>query len=208
MKLRKNQSIVLAVTIIVAFFVVGIWFMPSESRHLPSAPSEPAPEVSPVAVATPSPGSDSKFVLKEFHRFEVKDGRKVWEAKGSQGQYSPEDNAARIQDAQVWIYQKDGKQVTMTARQAVLKLQGPGLKGADASGDVTIIYNQNETLKTDLLSYDKEKNKVSAPGLVTISGALLDISGEILDGDLATKSFTLKKNVRTVLKPREKKNDS
>lgn len=214
MKITKNQSLVLAVSIIALFFVVGVWFVPKGQTKLPSTSRElSAPTPAAVATApssadlttTPSAAPDSKFMLKEFHRAEIRDGRKVWEAKGSQGQYLPETNSALITNAELWMYQKDGKVITMTAGEALLHLEGAGLKGADASKGVIIIYNDQEKLETDSLTYDKANNKVSAPGFVKITGELLDISGDGLAGDLETKTFILKQNVSTTLKPKKKK---
>lgn len=185
--------------------------MPAGSRKLPldragdfPTPAVQVQEVVPTVAATGTP--ESKFVLKEFHRFEVRDGRKIWEAKGSQGQYFPEQNAARINDAKVWVYKKDGKDVSLTAGQALLKLQGPALIGAEASDGVVVQYAGEQTLETDRLLYDKDSAKITAPGIVQIRGALLDIEGESLEGDLNSNVFTLKRNVSTVLKPRVNSN--
>lgn len=145
-------------------------------------------------------------MLKEFQRAEIRDGRKVWEAKGSQGQYFPENNTARIIDAKVWMYKKDGKVIVLSAGEALLHLQGAGLKGADASKGVTIVYDGKETMQTDSLTYDKEKDFILAPGHVEITGEMIDISGDELQGQLQENNFTLKRNVSTVLKPKGKKN--
>ncbi|MBN8547995.1 MAG: LPS export ABC transporter periplasmic protein LptC [Deltaproteobacteria bacterium] len=207
MKITKNQSLVLAVSIIALFFAIGIWFMP-RSAKLPSATvakkeATPQPTTAPV---DGTPSQESKFMLKEFQRAEIKDGRKVWEAKGAQGQYFPETNSAKITAAQLWMYKKDGKVIVMNAGEALLRLQGAGLKSADATNGVVVTYDDKETLKTDNLTYDKEKETLYAPGHVEITGDFIDISGDVLEGDLSDNSFVLKQNVSTILKPKGMKN--
>lgn len=207
MKISKNQSLVLAVSIIALFFVIGILFMPKPSK----IPVANLPQQTPTAAPTPEPGvtpsQESKFMLKEFQRAEIREGRKVWEAKGSQGQYFPENNTAKVLDAKVWMFQKDGKVVVLSAGEALLRMQGVGLKGADATKGVVIVYDDKETLETESLSFDKENDRIHAPGHVQITGAMIDISGEELEGKLQTNDFILKKNVSTVIKPKAKKNE-
>jgi LPS export ABC transporter protein LptC len=211
MKITKNQSLALAVSIIALFFVCGVYFMPQSTTRVPSVEDS-----HPASLATPLPGStvpaspspESKFILKDFERSEIRDGRKEWEAKGSQGQYFPENNSAKILNAKVWVYKKDGQVITLTAGEALLHLQGVGLSAADASKGVVIVYNNQEKLETDSLTYDKNKNLVSAPGFVKITGDSIDISGDELSGNLETKEFVLKRNVSSVLKPKEKKHEN
>lgn len=221
MKITRNQSLVLAVSIIALFFLIGVLFLPSDEGQIPlanfdlpppeptaeSAPVEVASAVSPAPEASPTVGS-SKFTLQEFHRTEIRDGKKLWEAKGTQAQYFPESNSALVKQAQIWIYRPDGKVVTLTAGQALLHLEGAGLKGADAEHGVVIVYDQEERLETEKLIYLKKDNSIFAPGLVTITGKILDVSGEVLRGNLESNNFTLEKNVETVLKPKETQNVS
>ena len=215
MKITKNQSLALAVSIIVLFFIIGILLMPDnttppqDSQSIePATPTAAAVEATISAAAAITPGTESKFVLKEYQRSEVRDGRKLWEAKGTQAQYFPETNSAKILNAKIWMYKKDGQVITIDAGEAVLHLQGAGLSGADASKGVTIVYNNQQSLETDKLTYDKAKSSVFAPGFVKIKGELLDISGEILEGDLEKNEFKLKKNVSSTLKPKVKKDET
>jgi LPS export ABC transporter protein LptC len=221
MKITRNQSLVLAVSIIAIFFLVGVLFLPSNEEQIPLVnfdlpPPEPTAQTASVGVASsafptpdasPTAGS-SKFTLQEFHRTEIRDGKKLWEAKGTQAQYFPEANSALVKQAHIWIYRPDGTVVTLTAGQALLHLEGTGLKGAEAEHGVVIVYDQDERLETEKLSYLKKDNSIFAPGLVTITGKLIDVSGEVLRGNLESNNFTLEKNVETVLKPKETQNVS
>ena len=207
MKITKNQSLVLAVSIIALFFAIGIWFMPRSAKLPSNSTLTQAATPVPTPVETSeTPSQESKFMLKEFQRAEIRDGRKVWEAKGVQGQYFPENNTAKIIEAKLWMYKKDGKVIVLNAGEALLRLQGAALKGADASKGVVVVYDDKQTLETDSLTYDKEKDLLFAPGFVQITGETIDISGDELEGDLQDNSFILKKNVSTVLKPKGAKN--
>lgn len=148
---------------------------------------------------TPQNPNNSLFALKQFHRSEMKDGRKVWEVTATQGEYFPAESAARVKDAHVLLYRKGGEVVQIDTKEALLHLQAGTLSRAETSGGVKIVYNDKLTITTEVANFDREKNIVFAPGLVEIRGEMMDISGNVLNADVEKKEMTLSENVVSVI---------
>lgn len=204
MRLTRLQSRVLAVGILTFFFIISIAVTKSGSsgKRRPS----PAPTATAVPNGNETPSGSSNFVLNEFQRSETKDGNKLWEVKARRGQYYPETNTAILEEATVYLHQKDGASIEVRTGAAKLFLSGPSLARIEASEKVVVSYPEKRlSLETDTAVYDKEKDSLFAPGHVVIRGELADIDGDILTAKLAERDFLLEKNVVTVIKPGERK---
>ena len=175
----------------------------------PIVPSNQTPRVDPQvsALIEQATGEGSKFMLKDFHRSEMRAGKAVWEIKGSEGRYFPETNSATVSDAVLTLHRSHDHHVQLTAREVTIFLQGPGLKNAEAKGAVVITYDETTTLKTEFARFDNETGKITAPDKVRIEGESLDLTGIGLDGDLNAKEFRLAREVTTVLKPRKQQRE-
>jgi len=209
MRITRNQSIVFATAALIGFFVLASWLgrsprnvdladlaRPATTSTAATPTPLAAPGVSTAAVADPS-----NFMMKDFHRSETRDGKLIWEVVAARGQYFPESSSAKVNDAVVTMYRKNGQTIELRAAEATLYLEGVGLTRTEASGKVTVVYDRTTTLVTESATYDHTTNLVRAPGLVTITGELVDISGEELLGNIETKEFNLKRNVTTTIRP-------
>ena len=143
----------------------------------------------------------SQFVLGQFHRSEVKDGKKLWEVTAQRGEYHPQSNTAELEQAVVSMYKED-KPLTIRASKAVLSLQGNSLLKAEASGEVMASSENHGTLTTTQATFDKVANTLTTEAPVTITTSQLTIRGTGLFADLNTKEFTLKSEVDSVLLPK------
>lgn len=198
MRLTKIQSRVLAVGVLALFFGVSV-VVTTQSKKDKNV------EVNTDLFPKNEPTPDSKFVLKEFSRSETRDGKKLWEVKAKSGQYYPESNTAKLEEATLWMFRDEGGPVELKAGHAKLYLKGVSLASAQVEGNVVINYpDKKVTLETDAAEFNQEKNSVSALGKVTIHGELLDIVGEGLSADLNTREFHLERDVKTVVKPKRK----
>lgn len=203
MRLSKGQSLLVAVASIALFFVVGISLMKREANQ---GPLREDPASSSAAASIPAaPAADapaSSFVLGVFQRSEVKNGKKQWEVKAKDGFYNPEKSTATVHDAVLWVYDKSGDVIELTAKEAILHLQGPALTKAEASGGVRVVRNGEVTVETEKAVYDKVNNKMTAPGVVRLTSDKADISGTRLEVDLNSKELTLQADVSTLIKPK------
>jgi len=193
------QSRSLAVAALAVFFILAMTLTRSNTRPVATStvPDTAIPEI--------GPQESSGFMLKDFHRSETKDGRTLWEVNSSRGNYYPETNSARVEDAVVRFYRDDGKVVELRTGEALLELEGSSLKTARAGKGVKIVYDDNElVLETDRATYDRQANKVNAPGFVKIINEMGEVSGVGFDADLQTRILTLSSQVKSFIKPREK----
>jgi len=206
MYLTKAQSLTVALGTLALFFIGGITYMRLSQPPFVTGATESAPVVEPTgapAGTTPatSPGG-SNFVLENFHRSEMKDGKKIWEVSAVKGQYFPETNTARLDTPSLLFYRPNGDVVALKAEAATITLAGTSLTRAEISGKVKVVYSEKVTMETELAVYEKEKNLVTAPGKVTITSAQLDIIGRELTAKLDKNEFTLAKDVSSTVKKR------
>ncbi|MBX7144529.1 MAG: LPS export ABC transporter periplasmic protein LptC [Oligoflexia bacterium] len=200
MRLSRRSSLIIACVSVLFAFAWGISTI-SKGKPAKEIPVGPAPTPTP----TPLPGpADSKFVLNEFHRSEVRDGKKMWEIFGTQGQLVSEQNLVRVSNPHVILYKDKGDVVDIKATSADVKLDGSAIGKATLSGNVIVSYNSANTLTTEELVYDRASGRVTSEQRVRVSGDLIEVEGDELRGNLNEKEFTLLKNVRSTLKPKKK----
>lgn len=213
----RRQSIFIALVMLGGFFLGGIYLVKRQSGKYTIAttpdplPSEKIVRSQPTAASIVPPlgtsgaGEASGFLLNEFHRSQIKDGRTIWEVRGSKGQYFPAENKAIVSDARLILSRTPEEHVTVEAGEATLYLRGTELLRADIVHDVVLNYKDDVLVKTDHAIFDQTKNTVTAPGLVQISQEIIDVAGESLIADLSTQEFNLQRNVVTTVKPRSAK---
>lgn len=195
MNITRRQSILYTVIGLGLFFSLGILL--SKTGHRASMVTSVENNTS----AGESASNSSRVLMGNFQRSETKNGKKIWEVQAKSGEYFPEQNTAVVKDAIVWFYRNTGETVRLTANEASLHLSGPSLDSCDLSGDVKLFLEEKSiSLKTASASYSKETNTVRAPGQVEIHGDFLDLSGSSLIANLGTNSFTLEKNVKSIVK--------
>ncbi len=202
----------LAVVVILSFFAIMTIWSPSRSRETARAPQTAASDT-PLNAQTPSAQAagqhaentpldvSSKFVLGEFHRSEVRDGKKVWEIKASQGKYHPEKGSALLNEARLWMFKKDGSSIELFSHNAEIFFQGAELSRADVSSDVKLIYNNDVTVETDEAHYVKADDTVLAPNKVVIKSNNTEVRGEDMRVQVEEQIITLSRNVETFINP-------
>ncbi len=224
MQITKKQSFFIAGGAIALFFLVGIIFLKADSKTVKIAvqnsmvtaePTLSAPPALPTAVgqtAAPSgtPGSEGSlvsgiFTMNEFHRSEVQDGRKLWEVHGHQAQLFPERNAVKVSDAELSVFQKNGKETQLNTKQATLYMNGPSLAKAHLENGVQVVYNHEYTLTADEAFCDRVANTITIPTPLKIAGEAMEISGQKLEGTIDSQVFTISGDVVTLIKPGAKK---
>jgi len=147
----------------------------------------------------------STFVLNDFHRSETKDGRKLWEIRAVKGQYFPERNEAKLHDAKLWLYKNENPDnvITLDATEALISFEGPSLDKAVLSKGVTVVQGGKIKIETDDATYKSKERTIFAPGFVRITSDLIQITGEVLHGDLETQEFKIEREVSSVITPKK-----
>ena len=205
MRLTKRHSLLIASLVFAGFTCVA--YLSLAARRGPSVKPQTAQSglsttSSPTAVLPPSePDPGSKFVLDRFHRTESRDGRTIWEITAARGQYFPESNSAKVEDAQLSLYRKDGEVIELTAGAAVIYMEGTTLSRAVASSGVQIKLDRSITATSDQAEFFRSENAVLIPGAVRIHNDRMVINGKKLRVDLNEEKFHLADAVDTVINP-------
>lgn len=217
MGISKRQSFFIAGGALALFFLVGVLFLRGNSKQVPIAEisktdaSNPSASPSDASVQLGNANTSENqelspaqgiFTMNEFHRSEVKDGKKVWEVSGSKAQYLVNNNAVRIHDADLTLTGRDGKSTQLKTKQATIFLNGTTLSKAHLQDGVVAVYDNLYTLTTSEAECNREQNTVKMPNRVKIVGPSFEIEGDSLDGDIDSKLFAMRGEVLTIFHPR------
>ena len=208
--LTRKQSITLGIGLLGLFFLVSVSLVVwNSSKRVPTSSStltrESIGSTLPEGTSTAASGVGSAFVLNQFKRNLVKDGKVVWEIVGQKGEFSPGSNVAEIQSPELTLATKNGDTATVTAGKAVLTMNGTELGKADLFDNVILRYKNDTTLRTSQASYDKSTETVSVPVYVEIENGTGFTSGNSLVGNIVTKEFTLEGGVKTIIQPQQQR---
>jgi LPS export ABC transporter protein LptC len=142
-----------------------------------------------------------------FHWTQMKAGEPQWVLTARDANYSSDKTSIVLNEPEVTMVSKDGKPVTVDAPKAVLKLVGNEVKRAELSGGAKIHYG-DFTLTTDEATFVPDTDQVDAPGLVTIEGEGLKVTGIGMTGHTKTRQFELLKQVTTHIAPKPSRHGS
>jgi LPS export ABC transporter protein LptC len=215
MRLRKKQALRLAVAVLALFFILSLTIFDS-------GPSKPktasvAPEKAPTAVnAAPadntnnSPEQAGATELNQFHRLETKNGKRLWEVKGTLATFDdPKDkdntNAKsaspkiNITDALFTSFENDQPAYEIKAQQAGVKVGLTGIDEVSLKKNVRLQMQSKYVLESELADYNGTSQNIAIPVPVKISGEGFEITGNKLYGNLKEKKFTLLGKVNTFI---------
>ena len=137
-----------------------------------------------------------------FHWTQMKAGERQWVLTAGEADYSADKSTLKLTDAVVTMVSSDGKPVVVNAPHADLTLNGNHVTRAYLTGG-TVIHFGDYVLTTDSASFMPDDDKVEAPGLVTVVGEGLKVTGVGLSGHPKTRVFQLRTQVETVVTPKK-----
>ena len=103
-------------------------------------------------------------------------------------------------DPVVALYLADGREVSLRGTSGTVFLDGRDLKRVDVEGAISVQLG-DYTLSTDRASYEADRDLVTAPGAVHITGGGLDIEGLHMEVEVGAQRLRLAEQVRVVLQP-------
>jgi LPS export ABC transporter protein LptC len=219
LSLTRKQSIWLGLGLLGLFFVASAATIyrrnqvrvPSSSslltkERVEGAPSNggkaPAEAINPTGNQTPAPANGLGFVLNDFHRSLVRDGKTVWEIRGTRGQYNALQNSATIAKPDLTVNRENGDRVTLTAERAELGLSGTQLNTAELFDNVVAIYKGDTTIKTTYAKYKESEGRVEVPVPVELDSPMFALKGNKLVALLDAQQVYITGGVTSVIKPR------
>ena len=221
-RVTRKQSLVIGLAILGAFFLTStliIWSrshtrIPSSSTMLTVEGVRGEPTQSPSAQSTAqtnrqqdsqsTPQVDKPFVLNDFHRTFVKDGKTEWEVFGSKGDYNPIAGVADVVDPRLTVTRPNEETITLTAKKAHLIIRETELTSAELTSDVVVTYKGDTTLKTEHATYDREKHLVDVPTRVEVENPMVRVEAATMIADIESQVITLSGGVHSTIKPKVK----
>lgn len=170
------------------------------TKELVEGLQTPMPQASPSIAETP--GSGLGFVLNEFHRSLVRDGKTVWEIFGKRGTYIALANKAHIDEPDLTVTRENGDKIHLTAGRADLSLSGTELTTADLFDNVVVRYKGDTTVKTSRATYDQKAGRVDIPVPVELDSPMFSLKGNRLTALLEPQEITITEGVKSTIKPR------
>ena len=137
-----------------------------------------------------------------FHWTQMKAGERQWVLTAGEADYSADKTTLKLTDAVVTMVSSDGKPVVVNSPHADLTMNGNHVTRAYLTGG-TVIHFGDYVLSTDCATFMPDDDKVEAPGLVTVVGDGLKVTGVGLSGHPKTRVFELNTQVQTVVMPKK-----
>jgi LPS export ABC transporter protein LptC len=141
--------------------------------------------------------------MQNFHRIKVKNGHTEWDIKADDAQYYQKQNEIVVRAPEVTIYTEQGVQrAWLTGKEAHLGLVDDGREvgSMEIRGDV-ILWLDDLELRTGTATYDRDRDLITAPGAVTITGRTMNVNADGMEVDVTPQHIRLLENVHTLLKP-------
>jgi LPS export ABC transporter protein LptC len=207
--LTRKKSIALGLGLLGSFFVISglVIYSHNSSRTPPSSSSlnRAAIEGETGLTLSQTPGAGIGFVLNDFHRSAVKNGKIVWEIFGKKGRYDAGKNRAEIEEPRLNVNRENGETVNLTAKRADIELTGTEILKAELFDDVVVIHNRETTIKTDRAIYVKATETIDMPNYVQVENPIFTIYGKQLHGNITDQTLKITNGVKSTFKPRQKK---
>ncbi len=137
-----------------------------------------------------------------FHWTQMKAGERQWVLTAGEADYSADKTTLKLTDAVVTMVSSDGKPVVVNSPHADLTMNGNHVVRAYLTGG-TVIHFGEYVLSTDSATFMPDDDKVEAPGLVTVIGDGLKVTGVGLSGHPKTRVFELHTQVQTEVMPKK-----
>lgn len=215
LRLTRKQSLWLGIGCLAAFFVVSlVTIYQRNATRVPTVagalnketiegPSTPLATVDAV-LNSQTPVAGLGFVLNEFHRSLVKDGKTVWEIRGERGKYDPLQSKAQIAKPDLHVTRDNGDTVHLTADRADLQLSGTQLSSAELFDNVVAVYKGDTTLTTSRAIYNEKDGTVEIPVPLRLDSPMFALSGNRLFAKLDSQEIFVTNGVTSTIKPRKK----
>src|SRR5258708_23167434 len=131
----------------------------------------------------------------------MKGGERQWVLTAGEADYSADKTTLKLTDAVVTMVSSDGKPVVVNSPHADLTMNGNHVTKAYLTGG-TVIHFGDYVLSTDSATFMPDDDQVEAPGLVTVIGDGLKVTGVGLSGHPKTRVFDLHTQVQTEVMPK------
>ena len=142
--------------------------------------------------------------LQEFHRTEIKDGKKQWEIKAADAKHFFEKGITQANNSLMTLFRSDNTQVSIASDGAKLQIENDALKKVGLEGNVKIALDKDIEVMTGLAFYYAGKDKMSSPSSVEIKGKGFEISGRGVEIEIEPQIIRIKSEVLSIFRENAK----
>ncbi len=207
--LTRKKSMVLGLGLLGSFFVIsGVVISLHNSARTPTSRdslNRASIEGETGLTLSQTPGAGIGFVLNDFHRSAVRNGKIVWEIFGKKGRYDAGKNRAEIEEPRLNVNRDNGDTVNLTAKRADVELTGTEILKAELFDDVVVVHNKETTIKTDRAIYVKATETIDMPNYVQVENPIFTIFGKKLHGNITDQTIEITNGVKSTFKARHKR---
>jgi LPS export ABC transporter protein LptC len=140
--------------------------------------------------------------IQNFHRIEIRDGKKAWELTADEAQYLQERDQVVVRNPRTTLYMKDGEKVTVSGNNGTVEFaNGTDLRRAVLHDSVEV-HLRGFIVRADEAVYERSTEQIVAKGPVTIVGTELQVAGNDMIVYVKDSRFALGKSVRVTLLPK------
>ena len=140
--------------------------------------------------------------IQNFHRIEIREGKKTWELVADEAQYLQDRNEVVVRNPRTTLYMKDGEKMTVTGNHGTVTFSnGKDLQKAVLRDSVEVRVREF-VIHAEQAVYDRGAEKIVASGPVTIVGKELQVAGNDMTVYVKESRFELEKPVRVTLLPK------
>ena len=137
--------------------------------------------------------------IQNFRRVKVERGRMVWEITAQDARFFEQDNQIVVVEPRVTFFLKDdGRTAHLAGKEGRITLEGHDVRTLTLKGDVAMQLDDME-LETDEATYERERDLITAPGIVTVRGRTLDVRGRRMEVDVGPQHVRLLEDVHTTV---------
>jgi LPS export ABC transporter protein LptC len=181
-----------ALLIVVAAALGGIAYLTSRSMTLQRAQAlrELGAEILPQVAQR----------IQNFRRVKVENGRTRWEITAKDAQYFEQDGAIVVIEPRMTFFFEDGaREAQVSGAEGRIALDGRELRSVTLRGKVAVRLDDLE-LETEEATYDRSRDLITSPALVTIRGRTLELRGRGMEVEVGPQHVRLLDEVHTTLR--------
>jgi LPS export ABC transporter protein LptC len=140
--------------------------------------------------------------VHNFHWTQLKEGKQEWVLTANDASYSGDKTLLFLTRPLLTTVSDEGKPVTVEAPKAVITMSSDNHPKKVVLTGGTVIHYGDFVVNMDEATMLPDTDQVDSPGLVTINGEGLQISGVGMTGHPRGHQFELLSRVSTVIQPR------
>jgi LPS export ABC transporter protein LptC len=138
--------------------------------------------------------------IQNFRRVKMENGRTVWEVTAKDAQYFEQDSQIVVVEPRMTFFLEGGRrEAHVTGSEGRIMLDGRELRSLTLRGSVAVRLDDLE-LQTAEATYDRERDMITSPTLVTIRGKEIELTGRGMEVDVGPQHVRLLDDVHTTIR--------